>query len=39
MAARAGADLSEVAASHAVYLSRPQAVADAIDRAARGLGK
>jgi pimeloyl-ACP methyl ester carboxylesterase len=39
MAARAGADLSEVAASHAVYLSRPQAVADAIDRAAHALDK
>ena len=34
MAARAGAQVGEVAASHAVYVSQPQAVADLIGRAA-----
>lgn len=36
MAARAGAAVSETAGSHAVYVSRPQAVADLIERAAEG---
>jgi pimeloyl-ACP methyl ester carboxylesterase len=35
MAARAHAAVTEIAASHAVYVSQPDAVADAIDRAAR----
>ncbi|GLH77180.1 alpha/beta hydrolase [Bradyrhizobium sp. SSBR45G] len=35
MASRARAELWEVAASHAVHISRPMAVADAIDQAAR----
>jgi pimeloyl-ACP methyl ester carboxylesterase len=37
MAARANATVTEVAGSHAVYVSKPQAVADAIDAAARSL--
>lgn len=37
MAVRAGAEVSEVAAGHAVYISRPEAVAEALDRAARRL--
>lgn len=37
MATRAGAEVVEVRASHAVYLSQPSAVADAIDRAARSI--
>ena len=39
MAQRAGATVSEVAASHAVYVSRPEAVAEIIRRAAAALGK
>jgi quinol monooxygenase YgiN len=35
MAARANATITEVAGSHAVYVSQPDAVADAIDAAAR----
>jgi hypothetical protein len=35
MAARAGATVVEVAASHAVYVSHPRAVATLVDRAAR----
>ena len=35
MAARAQATITEVRASHALYISQPQAVADAIDAAAR----
>jgi quinol monooxygenase YgiN/predicted alpha/beta hydrolase family esterase len=35
MAARAGATVTEVRGSHAVYVSQPEAVADAIDAAAR----
>lgn len=38
MAARARASVTEVAGSHAVYISQPKAVADAIDAAARALG-
>lgn len=34
MAARAGAHVAEVAASHAVYVSQPEAVADLITKAA-----
>lgn len=37
MAGRAHATITEVAASHAIYVSQPQAVADAIDQAARTL--
>jgi len=35
MATRANATITEVAGSHAVYISQPKAVADAIDAAAR----
>ncbi len=35
MAARAHATITEVDGSHAVFMSQPQAVADAIDRAAK----
>lgn len=37
MALRAGSDVSEVAAGHAVYLSQPESVAEQIDRAAGDL--
>ena len=37
MAARAGATVVDVAASHALYVSQPEAVAAAIDRAAAAL--
>lgn len=37
MAARAGSTITEVPGSHAVYISRPVAIADAIDRAARAI--
>lgn len=37
MAERAGASVTEVRGSHAVYVSQPEAVADAIDAAARAL--
>lgn len=36
MAARAGSTVKEVAASHSVYVSQPQAVADIIEDAAKG---
>jgi pimeloyl-ACP methyl ester carboxylesterase len=36
MAKRAGSTVAEVKGSHAVYVSRPQAVADLIEKAARG---
>jgi pimeloyl-ACP methyl ester carboxylesterase len=36
MAKRAGAKVSEVAGSHAIYVSRPDAVAKIIEQAARG---
>lgn len=39
MAMRAAATVTEVAGSHAVYISQPQAVADAIDGAARAIGR
>ena len=39
MAMRAKAAITEVAGSHAVYISQPKAVADAIDAAARAVGK
>lgn len=35
MAKRMGADVTEVAASHAVFMTQPQVVADVIDKAAR----
>ncbi|ATQ43989.1 alpha/beta hydrolase [Caulobacter mirabilis] len=38
MAGRAGAKVSEVRGSHAVYVSQPQAVADVIEAAARSAG-
>jgi hypothetical protein len=37
MARRAGATVTEVAGSHAVYVSQPKAVAALIEKAARGL--
>jgi pimeloyl-ACP methyl ester carboxylesterase len=37
MATRAGATITEVAASHAVYISQPEAIANAIDTAARSI--
>jgi len=37
MATRAKAAVSEIAGSHAVYISQPKAVADAIDAAARAI--
>ena len=39
MAQRAGATVTEVAGSHAVYVSRPEAVAELIRRAADELGR
>jgi pimeloyl-ACP methyl ester carboxylesterase len=39
MATRAKAAITEVAGSHAVYISQPKAVADAIDAAARAAGQ
>lgn len=39
MAARIGAAITEVPASHAVFFTQPKAVADVIDRAAHGKGK
>ena len=39
MAQRAGAVVSEVAGSHAVYVSQPQAVASLIEKAAVSLAK
>jgi len=39
MAQRAGAVVSEVAGSHAVYVSQPQAVASLIEKAAASLAK
>lgn len=38
MAQRIGADVTEVKASHAVFMTQPKAVADVIDRAAREAG-
>ena len=37
MAKRIGATVTEVPASHAVFMTRPQEVADVIDGAARGM--
>jgi hypothetical protein len=37
MAARAGAKVTEVPGSHAVYVSRPQAVAAVIAKAAQSV--
>jgi pimeloyl-ACP methyl ester carboxylesterase len=39
MALRAGAEVSEAVAGHAVYLSRPEAVAEVQARAARTLSR
>jgi pimeloyl-ACP methyl ester carboxylesterase len=39
MAQRAGATVSEVAGSHAVYVSQPQAVANLIEQAAREIAQ
>lgn len=39
MAARAGAKVEEVAGSHAVYVSKPAAVAAIIEKAARGAAE
>jgi pimeloyl-ACP methyl ester carboxylesterase len=38
MAARAGATVAEAAGSHAIYVSKPEAVAALIDKAARSVG-
>lgn len=38
MAARAGATVAEAAGSHAIYVSKPEAVADLIATAAKSLG-
>ncbi|MDN4587372.1 alpha/beta hydrolase [Xenophilus aerolatus] len=38
MAKRIGADITEVKASHAVFMTQPKVVADVIDRAAREAG-
>jgi hypothetical protein len=38
MADRAGASVGEIAASHAVYVSQPQVVADLIKQAAAAAG-
>jgi len=37
MSKRAGATVTEVKASHSVYVSRPQDVAALIEKAARGV--
>ena len=37
MSKRAGSTVSEVKASHSVYVSKPEAVAAIIDKAAKGL--
>jgi pimeloyl-ACP methyl ester carboxylesterase len=39
MARRIGADITEVAASHAVFMTQPRVVADVIDRAAKDAAK
>ncbi|HRE79472.1 MAG TPA: alpha/beta hydrolase [Opitutaceae bacterium] len=39
MAQRIGAKITEVDASHALFMTQPKAVADVIDRAAQSLGK
>jgi pimeloyl-ACP methyl ester carboxylesterase len=39
MSERAGSTVAEVAASHAVYVSQPAAVADLIKRAATATGR
>ena len=39
MATRANAAITEVRGSHAVYISQPEAVADAIDAAAHAIGQ
>jgi len=39
MAARAGAQVSEIAASHSIYVSKPAAVAAVIEQAAQSAGK
>ena len=39
MAERIGADITYVEASHALYFTRPKAVADVIDAAARGVAR
>ena len=37
MSKRAGSTVSEVKGSHAVYVSKPEAVAALIDKAAKGV--
>jgi len=37
MAVRAGSEVTELAATHAVYITQPEQVADLIERAAQGL--
>lgn len=39
MAKRIGANVTEVSASHALFLTQPQVVADVIDRAAQAVGQ
>jgi hypothetical protein len=38
MAERIGAEITEVKASHAVFMTQPGAVADVIEKAARAAG-
>jgi hypothetical protein len=39
MARRAGSHVTEIKASHAVFASQPEAVADVIEKAANAAGK
>ncbi len=39
MAERIGAEITEVEASHVLFLTHPRAVADVIDRAAKESGQ
>jgi pimeloyl-ACP methyl ester carboxylesterase len=39
MAKRAGSDVTEIAASHAVFASQPEKVADVIEKAAKAAGR
>ena len=39
MSKRAGSTVSEVAGSHAVYVSQPKAVAALIEKAAQGVAR
>lgn len=39
MARRIGAEITEVKASHALFMTQPKAIADVIAQAARGVAK